>query len=56
MEQAHHDVGAMIQLSPEQCKRAVLAVCGRAVDPTDAELLLEALGLRNGLTTISIPA
>jgi hypothetical protein len=56
MEQSHHDVGAMISISAEQCRRAALAVCGAATDAQDAELLLEALGLRNLLTTISIPA
>jgi hypothetical protein len=46
MERAHHDVGAMLQLSPDQCRRAAIAVCGKATDSADAELLLEALGLR----------
>ncbi len=50
MERAHHDVGAMIQLSPEQCRRAAIAVCGNATDCDDAGLLLEALGLRPLLT------
>jgi hypothetical protein len=56
MEQSHHDVGAMILISPDQCRRAALAVCGRARDAADAELLLEALGLRNALAAIAIPA
>ena len=56
MEQSHHDVGAMIQLSADQCRRAALAVCSAAIDVGDAQLLLEALGLRQVLTTISIPA
>jgi hypothetical protein len=56
MEQSHHDVGAMISISADQCRRAALAVCGAAADTADAQLLLEALGLRQILTTISIPA
>jgi hypothetical protein len=56
VEQSHHDVGAMIQLSPDQCRRAALAVCSRALDSADAQMLLEALGLRQALTVISIPA
>jgi hypothetical protein len=56
MEQSHHDVGAMIQISADQCKRAALAVCGAAADAADAQLLLDALGLRQILTTIAIPA
>ena len=50
MERAHHDVGAMLQLSPEQCRRAAIAVCSNATDSVDAELLLDALGLRALLT------
>ena len=46
MERAHHDVGAMITLSPEQYRRAAIAVCGNATDLDDAGMLLEALGLR----------
>jgi hypothetical protein len=56
MEQSHHDVGAMIQLSPEQYRRAALAVCGCAHDAADAAMLLEALGLRNALVAMAIPA
>jgi hypothetical protein len=56
MEQSHHDVGAMIQISADQCRRAALAVCGAASDAADAQLLLEALGLRQLLSTIAIPA
>lgn len=56
MEQSHHDVGAMISISAEQCRRAALAVCGAATDVADAELLLDALGLRQALTTVAIPA
>jgi hypothetical protein len=56
VEQSHHDVGAMIQVSPDQCRRAALAVCGRALNVEDAELLLEALGLRQALSVLSIPA
>jgi len=54
MEHAHHDVGAMIQLSPEQCRRAAIAVCGNATDTADAGLLLEALGLRPLLMSIAM--
>jgi hypothetical protein len=46
----------MIQISADQCRRAALAVCGAATDVDDAQLLLEALGLRQILTTIAIPA
>ena len=56
MEQSHHDVGAMIQLSADQCRRAALTVCGAATDLADAQLLLEALGLRQVLGSIAIPA
>jgi hypothetical protein len=56
MEQSHHDVGAMISITPEQILRAALAVCGRAEDAEDAGLLLDALGLRTKLTTLSISA
>jgi len=56
VEQSQHDVGAMIQVSSDQCRRAALAVCGRAQNSQDAELLLEALGIRQALTVISIPA
>ena len=51
MEAAHHDVGAMTALSPEQCRRAAIAVCGSATDSADAGLLLEALGLRRLLVS-----
>jgi len=56
MEQSHHDVGAMISLTPEQCRRAALAVCSQAHDLDDAALLLDALGLRTVLRAIPIPA
>lgn len=60
MEQSHHDVGAMIPITPEQCRRAALAVCGRANGVEDAATLLEALGLRAKLVAaqpaVSIPA
>jgi hypothetical protein len=56
MEQSHHDVGAMIQLSAEQCRSAALAVCGAARDQADAELLLDALGLRRMLVAVAVPA
>jgi|GEM_PF-3167367 len=56
MEQAHHDVGAMIQISRDQCRRAALAVCGAARDAADAQDLLDALGLRSVLTVIALPA
>jgi hypothetical protein len=56
MEQSHHDVGAMIAISADQCRRAALAVCGAASDVEDAQLLLEALGLRQILTSIAISA
>lgn len=57
MEQSHHDVGAMIPLTPEQCRRAALTVCGRAHGVDDATLLLDALGLRSFLTTVAaVPA
>jgi hypothetical protein len=49
VEQSHHDVGAMIALTPEQCRRAALAVCSKARDADDALRLLEALGLRAAL-------
>jgi len=49
MEQSHHDVGAMIPLTPEQFRRAALAVCNRAQGIDDAALLLDALGLRSAL-------
>ena len=45
MEQSHHDVGAMIQLSAEQCRSAALAVCGAARDQADAELLLDEIAV-----------
>ncbi|MGH8888308.1 MAG: hypothetical protein ACRDV3_00935 [Acidothermaceae bacterium] len=56
MEQSHHDVGAMIPITPEQFRRAALAVCSRATDADDAANLLDALGLRAKLTALSIPA
>ena len=56
MEQSHHDVGAMISITPEQCRRAALAVCGQALDAADAAELLDALGLRATLTAVAIPA
>jgi hypothetical protein len=56
MEQSHHDVGAMIQLSAAQCRSAALAVCGAARDQADAELLLDALGLRRMLVAMAVPA
>jgi hypothetical protein len=56
MEQSHHDVGAMIQISADQCRRAALAVCGSATGVADAELLLDALGLRQILTSLAVPA
>jgi hypothetical protein len=56
MEQSHHDVGAMIPLTPEQCRRAALAVCAQARDLEDAALLLDALGLRTALRSMAIPA
>ncbi len=56
MEQAHHDVGAMIPLTTEQYRRAALAVCAQAQDVADAALLLDALGLRTALRAIAIPA
>ena len=49
MEQSHHDVGAMVSVSPEQCLRAAMVVCNQARDAEDAACLLEALGLRAGL-------
>jgi hypothetical protein len=55
MEQSHHDVGAMIALSPEQCRRAALAVCALAHDVEDAGRLLDALGLRTALRSVSVP-
>jgi hypothetical protein len=56
MEQSHHDVGAMIPLTPEQCRRAALTVCGRAQDVDDAMLLLDALGLRTALGALPVSA
>lgn len=56
MEQAHHDVGAMIQISRDQCRQAALTVCGAAHDAADAHELLDALGLRAVLTSITLPA
>jgi len=56
MEQSHHDVGAMISLTPEQCRRAALAVCSQAHDVDDAALLLDALGLRTALRAIPMSA
>jgi hypothetical protein len=56
MEQSHHDVGAMIPLSPEQCRRAALAVCALAHDVEDAGRLLDALGLRTALRSVPVPA
>jgi len=56
MEQSHHDVGAMIPLTPEQCRQAALAVCGQARDVDDAALLLDALGLRVALRPVPISA
>lgn len=56
MEQSHHDVGAMIPLTPEQCRRAALTVCGRAHDVDDATLLLDALGLRSALAAVPVSA
>jgi len=56
MEQSHHDVGAMITLTPEQCRKAALAVCGQAHDVDDAAKLLDALGLRVALRTMRVPA
>ena len=56
MEQSHHDVGAMIPLTPEQCRRAALIVCGRAHGVDDATLLLDALGLRSALAAaVAVP-
>jgi hypothetical protein len=52
VEQSHHDVGAMIALTPEQCRRAALAVCSKARDADDAERLLDALGLRASLRQV----
>jgi hypothetical protein len=56
MEQSHHDVGAMIPLTREQCHQAALAVCSRARDVDDAALLLDALGLTTALRPVSISA
>jgi hypothetical protein len=56
MEQSHHDVGAMISLTTEQCRRAALTVCGRAHDVDDAMLLLDALGLRTVLAALPVSA
>lgn len=57
MEHSHHDVGALITLTPEQCRRAALAVCGRAQDVDDATALLDALGLRVALRPMAaVPA
>ncbi len=57
MEHSHHDVGALITLTPEQCRRAALAVCGRAQDVDDATALLDALGLRVALRpAAAVPA
>lgn len=56
MERSHHDVGAMISLTPEQYRRAALTVCGRARDIEDAAALLEVLGLRAVLTAARVPA
>jgi hypothetical protein len=56
MEQSHHDVGAMIPLTPEQFRLAALAVCGHARDTEDAVQLLDALGLRTALRSLAVPA
>jgi len=56
MEQSHHDVGAMIPLTTEQCRRAALTVCGLAHDTDDAACLMDALGLRTALLAAAVPA
>ena len=57
MEQSHHDVGAMIQIGrrPMQAGGAGRV---RRVPRTlaDAQLLVDALGLRQILTSLAIPA
>lgn len=56
MEQSRHDVGAMIPITSDQCRRAALAVCSHALDVEDARLLLDALGLRAALRDAAVPA
>jgi hypothetical protein len=56
MEQAHHDVGAMIPVSPDQCRRAALTVCSHARDVDDAQHLLDALGLVSALRALAVSA